>query len=169
MVGISRETEKVVFEESIRVQGDERVIGLTADPVSRTFWIFTNKSILEVLVRNEDRDIWRAKMEKGDFTEALSMAKSPAQRDIVLSRQGDSLFDQGRFILAAQCYAKSSRSFEYVSLRFVDANERDALRIYLSDRLDLLDKKVSRPMIHALITGENATDDAGNLARRDIP
>lgn len=61
----------------------------------------------------------------------------------MLSRQGDWLFEQGRFIPAAQCYAKSSRSFEYVALRFVDADERDALRIYLSDRLDLLDKKVS--------------------------
>jgi hypothetical protein len=69
--------------------------------------------------------------------------KSAAQRDIVLSKQGDALFEQGRFIQAAQCYAKSSRSFEYVCLRFVDVDERDALRIYLSDRLDLLDKKVS--------------------------
>ena len=60
----------------------------------------------------------------------------------MLSRQADALFEHGRFIQAAQAYAKSSRSFEYVTLRFVDADERDALRIYLSDRLDLLDKKV---------------------------
>lgn len=70
------------------------------------------------------------------------MSQTAPQKDIVLSRQGDSLFEQGRFIPAAQCYAKSSRSFEFVALRFVDANERDALRIYLSERLDLLDKKV---------------------------
>lgn len=62
----------------------------------------------------------------------------------MLSRQGDWLFDQGRFIPAAQCYAKCSRSFEFVALRFVDVEERDALRIYLSDRLDLLDRKVSQ-------------------------
>lgn len=69
-------------------------------------------------------------------------SQSGPQRDIVLSKQGDALFEQGRFIQAAQCYAKSSRSFEYVCLRFVDVDERDALRIYLSDRLDLLDKRV---------------------------
>jgi hypothetical protein len=69
-------------------------------------------------------------------------SQTAPQKDIVLSRQGDWLFEQGRFIPAAQCYAKSSRSFEFVALRFVDANERDALRIYLSERLDLLDKKV---------------------------
>lgn len=44
---------------------------------------------------------------------------------------------------AAQCYAQSSRSFEYVALRFVDVDERDALRMYLSERLDLLDRRVS--------------------------
>lgn len=60
----------------------------------------------------------------------------------MLSRQADALFEEGRFIQAAQAYAKSSRSFGYVTLRFIDADERDALRIYLSDRLDLLDRKV---------------------------
>jgi len=63
----------------------------------------------------------------------------------VLSRQGDAFFDQGRFLQSAQAYAKSSRSFEFVALRFLDVDERDALRIYLSDRLDLLDKRVSFP------------------------
>ena len=61
----------------------------------------------------------------------------------MLSREADKLFELGRFILAAQTYAKSSRSFEYVAMRFVDVDERDALRIYLSERLDRLDKKVS--------------------------
>jgi hypothetical protein len=86
----------------------------------------------------------------------------------VLSRQGDSLFDQGRFIQAAQCYAKSSRSFEYVTLRFVDADERDALRIYLADRLDLLDKRVSyniRISWSLTRAGKDAANDARHLAR----
>nr|XP_018264614.1 uncharacterized protein I303_02787 [Kwoniella dejecticola CBS 10117]OBR86772.1 hypothetical protein I303_02787 [Kwoniella dejecticola CBS 10117] len=141
IIGISRETEKVVWDEQLPMAADEQAIGLSADPVSRTFWIYTDKSILEVLVRHEDRDIWRAKLEKGEHAEALTFARTLPQKDIVLSRQGDSLFEQGRFIQAAQCYAKSSRSFEFVTLRFIDADERDALRMYLADRLDLLNKK----------------------------
>jgi hypothetical protein len=90
IVGIARETEKVVFEERISLvssscyspfmdliepQGiDEKVLGLSADPVSRTFWVFTDRSILEVLVRNEDRDVWRAKLEKGEYNDALQYA-----------------------------------------------------------------------------------------------
>ncbi|WVR03897.1 hypothetical protein IAU60_000896 [Kwoniella sp. DSM 27419] len=141
VVGVSRENEKVVWNEQLPLAMDERAIGLSADPVSRTFWIYTNRSILEVLVRNEERDVWRAKLEKGEFNDALSFASTSPQKDIVLSRQGDSLFEQGRYIQAAQCYAKSSRSFEFVTLRFIDADERDALRMYLADRLDLLSKK----------------------------
>lgn len=54
---------------------DERAVGLSADPVSQTFWIYTDRSILEVLVRNEDRDVWRAKLDHGDFAEALRFAR----------------------------------------------------------------------------------------------
>ncbi|EIW66818.1 hypothetical protein TREMEDRAFT_40794 [Tremella mesenterica DSM 1558] len=141
IVGISRESEKQVWEENLPLAVDERATGLSSDPVSKTFWIFTDRAILEVLVSNEDRDVWRAKVEKSDFVEALRYARTPAQKDIVLSRQGDYQFEQGRYIQAAQSYAKSSRNFEFVALRFVDADERDALRVYLSDCLDRLDKK----------------------------
>jgi hypothetical protein len=44
---------------------------------------------------------------------------------------------------AAKTYAECSRSFEFVALRFVDADEKDGLRVYLSERLARLDKNVS--------------------------
>jgi vacuolar protein sorting-associated protein 18 len=69
--------------------------------------------------------------------------QTPQQRDVILSRQADHFFELGKFMQAAQTYAKSSRSFEYVTLRFVDADERDGLRVYLADRLHALDKTVS--------------------------
>ncbi|KAK8861498.1 hypothetical protein IAR55_002319 [Kwoniella newhampshirensis] len=141
IVGVSKENEKMVWEEALPLTGDEHALGLSADPVSRTFWIYTDRSIFEVLVRNEDRDVWRAKLEKGDYDEAIKFVHTSPQKDIVLSRQADALFEQGRFIQSAQCYAQSSRSFEYVTLQFVDADERDALRIYLAERLDRLDKR----------------------------
>jgi hypothetical protein len=59
---------------------DERALGLTADPVSRTYWVYTDKSILEVLVKNEDRDVWRAKLERGDHAGALSFVKVSCSR-----------------------------------------------------------------------------------------
>ncbi|ORX36495.1 Pep3/Vps18/deep orange family-domain-containing protein [Kockovaella imperatae] len=142
IVGVSRETEKVVYNEAIPVASGENVIGLSSDPAHGTYWVSTDRSIFEVLIQDEDRDVWRAKLEKGEFQDAHHYAKTPAQKDIVLSREADSLFEQGKYILAAQTYAKSTRSFEFVALRFVDSDERDPLRIYLSEKLNRLDKKL---------------------------
>lgn len=73
--------------------------------------------------------------------------QNPQQRDIVLGKQADNLFDTGKYLVAAQTYAKTSKSFEYVTLRFVDAEERDGLRVYLTERLHNLDKTVCAPIM----------------------
>ena len=133
-----------------------------------------------MVVKAEDRDVWRAKLEKGAFSDALAYAFTPAQRDTVHARQGDALFDEGKYMLAARSYAESTKSFEQVSLRFVDVDERDALRAYLLSRLDKLDKKdlTQRMMIATwlleiylskcntledLVAAESATTDVQNL------
>lgn len=56
-------------------------------------------------------------------------------RDLVNAAQADAFFGNGQHIQAAQKYALTTRSFEEVTLRFVDAGERDALRYYLVARL----------------------------------
>lgn len=56
-------------------------------------------------------------------------------RDLVNAAQADAFFSKGQYIQAAQKYALTTRSFEEVTLRFVDAGERDALRYYLVARL----------------------------------
>lgn len=50
--------------------------------------------------------------------------------------QARALFEEGRFFQAAQCYSQCSVTFEEVSLKFLDAGERDALRVYLISRLE---------------------------------
>lgn len=180
IVAISRESEKVVWDESLPLRTGQKALGLASDPVSHTFWVSTTQSIIEVVVQKEERDVWRAKLEKGDYTSALEYTGTPAQRDIVLSKQGDALFSEGKYILAARAYAQSTRSFEYVTLRFVEADERDAFRAYLIGRLDKLDKKdlTQRMMIATwlleiylskcntledLIAAESATSDVETL------
>lgn len=64
----------MVWEEILPLTGNERALGLSSDPIGKTFWIYTDKSILEVLVRVEDRDVWRAKLSKGQYVEALAFA-----------------------------------------------------------------------------------------------
>lgn len=62
----------------------------------------------------------------------------------MLVAQADAYFKEGRYIHSAQCYAQCSASFEEVTLKFVDVDERDALRYYLVARLERTRKHVSQ-------------------------
>lgn len=65
------------------------------------------------------------------------------QRDKVLIAQADDFYHEGRYIQAAQTYAQCSASFEEVTLKFIDIDEREALRYYLIARLERTRKTVS--------------------------
>ena len=54
---------------------DEEVRGLTADPVRKTYWAYTNQSLFELAAGNEDRDVWKIYLDKGKFDIALKYAK----------------------------------------------------------------------------------------------
>lgn len=41
----------------------------------RTYWVYTDQSIYELVAENEDRDVWKIYLEKGQFDAALKYAK----------------------------------------------------------------------------------------------
>jgi hypothetical protein len=152
---------------------NEEVRGLTADPVRKTYWVYTNQSIYELRVDNESRDVWKIYLQQGKFEVALRYAKvsdpipdslsrfdsyvgqTASQRDHVLSAQALSLFNQGMYFPAAQSYAQCSVTFEEVALKFLDVGERDALRSYLISRLERSRKTVRSNFVfdrHSIIT-----------------
>ncbi len=135
-------------------------MGLVVDPVRKTYWIFTNFSLFELVVGNEDRDVWSIYLSKGQHEVALKHVKvipvfffpmdfpsvvpqTATQRDRVLVAQADAYFEAARYIQAAQRYAQCSASFEEVVLKFIDVGERFSLRCYLAARLERTRKTVS--------------------------
>lgn len=48
---------------------------MASDPVRRTYWIFTDQSLFEIVIGNEDRDVWKLYLEKGQFETALLFSK----------------------------------------------------------------------------------------------
>lgn len=133
--------DRVVFEETLPLKPQERVIGTCVDISRKTYWIYTDASIFELVIQDEDRDIWKVFLDRGAHDQALKHVKSSSQRDVVLSAQGDRCFAESRYIQAAQCYAQSfTRTFEEVVLRLLDVDARDALRYYLVTRLERLKK-----------------------------
>ncbi|KAJ2932742.1 hypothetical protein H1R20_g4331, partial [Candolleomyces eurysporus] len=136
IVGICNLDDKKTYEEIMPVKPSEVVLGLAADPVRKTYWVFTNQSLFELVVTNEDRDVWRMYLEKGLFSTALQYAKTASHRDQILKAQGEDHFNAGRYFQAAQAFAHSSASFEEVVLKLLDVGDRDALRSYLISRLE---------------------------------
>jgi hypothetical protein len=57
---------------------NEEVLGLTADPVRKTYWVYTNQSIFELRVDNESRDVWKIYLEQQKHDVALRYAKVSA-------------------------------------------------------------------------------------------
>ncbi|KAI0271348.1 Pep3/Vps18/deep orange family-domain-containing protein [Gloeopeniophorella convolvens] len=136
IAAISLLDENLTYEEVLPLKHGEVVRALTADPVRKTYWVYTDQSLFELIVGNEDRDVWKINLQKERFDVALQYAKTAGQRDLVFSSQAHALFNAKRYFPAAKAYAQCSVSFEDVVLKFLDANERDALREYLMLRLE---------------------------------
>ncbi|OBZ78740.1 Vacuolar protein sorting-associated protein 18 [Grifola frondosa] len=186
VLGVSSLNEQLAYEELLPLKHNEEVRGLTADPVRKTYWVYTDQSLWELGVTNEHRDVWKIYLEKGKYDIALQYAKTATQRDHVMSAQARAFFDDGRYFQAAQCYAQCSVSFEEVTLKFLDAGERDALRSYLISRLERTRKTdLSQRMMLAtwlvefylskcnelddLVASESVSQDVDNLlAERSI-
>ncbi|KAI0071987.1 hypothetical protein K474DRAFT_1711999 [Panus rudis PR-1116 ss-1] len=136
VVALSNLNEQLTYEEILPLKPSESVRGLTADPVRKTYWVYTDQSLFELGVRNEDRDVWRIYLEKGKYDLAIQYAKTANQRDVITAAQARAFFDEGRYFQAASAFAQCSVTFEEVTLKFLDAGQRDALRSYLISRLE---------------------------------
>ena len=75
----------------------------------------------------------------------LICLQDAGQRDVVWIAQAESYFTKGNYGLAAEYYGKTSKSFEEIALKFIDCDERDALKSYLMAKLKTLKQMVLSP------------------------
>ncbi len=45
--------------------------------MASTYWLYTDLSLYELKIQDEDRDVWSAFLTKGDYESALRYAKVP--------------------------------------------------------------------------------------------
>ncbi|GAP86433.1 putative vacuolar membrane protein pep3 protein [Rosellinia necatrix] len=134
IIATNRLTGSVVYNQPILEHG-QRALGLYIDQQKNTFWLFTSQDIFEIVVRDEDRDIWQIMLQRQQFDTAMQYAHTIAQRDAVATASGDYLAEKGLYIEAAGVYGKSNKPFEDVALSFIDNGQNDALRKYLLTKL----------------------------------
>lgn len=142
LYAVNRLDYSIVFQQSI-VEPGTTVLGLCSDPKKSTFWVFTSAEIYEIVVTDEERDLWKILLKEKSFEKATRFAKTNSQRDQVAIKQGDFLAANGKYVEAAAVWGKSSKSFEEVALTFLERGDHDALRRYLLVKLANLKKNVS--------------------------
>ena len=134
IVALQKLDERVVYDQVVLEPG-ESVLCLLADQKKNTYWLFTTQDIFEIVVTDEDREVWKIMLNSHQFGLASQYAKTPAQKDAVAMASGDHLINKGQYLEAANVYGKSSRPFEQVALTFIDHGEQDALRRYLLTKI----------------------------------
>ncbi|KAK4448546.1 Pep3/Vps18/deep orange family-domain-containing protein [Podospora aff. communis PSN243] len=139
IVAANQLTGEKVYDQVVLNQG-QKALGIYVDVQKNTFWLFTPQEIFEIVLVDEDRDIWKIMLQLQQFDAALQYAHTPAQRDAVAVASGDYLINKGAFSDAAGVYGKSSKPFEEVALCFIDNNQPDALRKYLLTKLGTFKK-----------------------------
>ncbi|TLD32730.1 hypothetical protein PspLS_00414, partial [Pyricularia sp. CBS 133598] len=166
VVAVNRLTGAIVYDQVILEMG-QKAAGLCVDLQKNTFWLFTAQEIFEIVVRDEDRDIWKIMLQAQRFDAALQYAHTPAQRNAVATASGDYLVAKGLFDEAAGVYGKSNKPFEEVALTFVDNNQPDALRKYLLSKLTTYKKgsvmqrvMIATWLVEIFMAKLNSLDDA---------
>ncbi|ORY59078.1 Pep3/Vps18/deep orange family-domain-containing protein [Pseudomassariella vexata] len=165
IVTANRLTGSIVYDQHILDQG-QKALGLYVDQQKNTFWLFTEQEVFEIVVRDEDRDIWKIMLETQQFDMALQYAHTLPQKDAVAMASGDYLVGKGLFVEAAGVYGKSSKPFEEVALAFIDNHQNDALRKYLLTKLTMYKKTsimqrmmVSTWLVEIFMAKLNALED----------
>jgi vacuolar protein sorting-associated protein 18 len=146
VVAVNRLTGAVVYNQEVLGPG-QKALGFSVDLQKNTFWLFTSQEIFEIVVRDEDRNVWQIMLNMQQFDTALQHAKTQPQKETVATAYGDYLIKKGHFLEAAIIYGKSNKPFEEVALALIDNGQQDALRKYLLVKLATFKKSAAMQRI----------------------
>jgi hypothetical protein len=81
-------------------------LGLCRDQLAGRIYVLAGDDALEVDATAEERDMWRAHLERGDYAAALLHCRTAAQRNAVYLAEAAALFEDGDYVAAAALYGK---------------------------------------------------------------
>ncbi|XP_050332162.1 vacuolar protein sorting-associated protein 18 homolog [Bactrocera neohumeralis] len=147
ITGICLLNEKVVYEEYFHEQVG-KLLNILRDPFTGTIYVYTDKMFFSYKITDEQRDIWRIYLEKGQYDLAeIYAAEQPEHLDIVLIKKADAAFEKGDYTLAADFYAETSKPFEEISLKFMELDTKKPIIRYAKKRLAMLENDPNKIMV----------------------
>ncbi|KTW28874.1 hypothetical protein T552_01503 [Pneumocystis carinii B80] len=137
---LSRLNHQIVFSEKIPLALGEKILGLVTDTYKSSYWVYSKDSVYEIVVSNEDCNIWDLFLKNNDYIKALKYAKKNSHYDIIYRKYGMDLIKQDKARDAAKILAKTTFPIEEIALKFISMKDYDSLRIYLLEKLSMMKK-----------------------------
>ncbi|XP_023930234.1 vacuolar protein sorting-associated protein 18 homolog [Lingula anatina] len=144
--------EQLIFDD-VYAERHGVLQGLCKDPVRGTIWAYTDQSIFKYKITRETRDVWQMFLDRGEFELAMKYCEdNPANKDKVLTRQAEQFYKDGQYEKSAKLFALTlNNSLEEVALKFIQTEQKDALKVYLIRKLKGL-KDEDKTQITMLVT-----------------
>lgn len=151
VTGISLINHEVIYDEYYAEQHG-KLMSIVKDVKTGNVYTFSNKTIFRYRINNEKRNVWQMYLEKCEFELAKRYSRdNPAHLDIVLSRIGENLYEKKLFLESAKVFAQTKRSFEEITLKFLQVDENLPLIYYLRSRLKECDAVLDQMQITMLV------------------
>lgn len=152
ITGISLINHQVIYDESIS-DSHGKLMSIVKDPKNGNVYTFSSKTIFRYRINNEKRNVWRMYLEKGEFELAKKYSRdNAAHYDIVLSQIGDDLYEKKLYMESSKIYSQTKKTFEEVTLKFMQINENLPLIYYLRSRLAELNSTTEQVQLTMLVT-----------------
>ncbi|CAH0750606.1 unnamed protein product [Diatraea saccharalis] len=138
---ISLLNQELVYEDTYSVSHG-KLKNIIKDPKRRTIWAVTDKAVFRYKVVREERNVWRIYCDREQFNLAKEYCHhNPAFVDVINVKHAELLYSKGDYEGSARIYAESKSSFETVCLKFLEKEQINALKVYLSSRLEALEEE----------------------------
>ncbi|KAL1116066.1 hypothetical protein AAG570_005561 [Ranatra chinensis] len=131
-------SEAPVFKDDYDTEMNGKLVKITKDPVKGTIWVAAERALFRYKICDEDRNVWKIYSEKGDYELAKKFCKTPADKDQVLVKQAEALFNNKQYEESALHYAHTQSSVEEIALKFLEVQQDQALKTFLMKKLEKL-------------------------------
>ena len=90
-------------------------------------WVYSGKGVMQLSIKNEDKDAWKLYMEKKKYKEAYEICKkyNSSYTNYVGGLLADEMLETKKYDEAAKLYVDTSRNFEEISLKFLMGRSLD--------------------------------------------
>ncbi|KMZ07689.1 vacuolar protein sorting-associated protein 18 homolog [Drosophila simulans] len=134
--------QEQVYQEAFDEARVGKPLSIERDELTGSIYVYTVKTVFNLRVTREERNVWRIFLDKGQYELATAHAAGdPEHLQLVLCQRADAAFADGSYQVAADYYAETNKTFEEVCLKFMVLPDKRPIINYVKKRLSRVTTK----------------------------